>query len=97
VDKQVYAGKLARGEWHHVVYELVQSSSAEGSLKAWLDGAQIVDYQGPVGSDVNKAYWKFGIYRGYGPIATPFAIEFANMEIANKDLSPRIRAPLLVQ
>jgi Polysaccharide lyase len=97
VDKQVYAGKLARGEWHHAVYELVQSSSAEGSLKAWLDGAQIVDYRGPVGSDVNKAYWKFGIYRGYGPIATPFAIEFANMEIVNKDLSPRIHAPLPFQ
>jgi hypothetical protein len=97
VQKQVYAGKLARGEWHSVVYELLQSSSAEGSLKAWLDGAQIVDYRGPVGSDVNKAYWKFGIYRGYGPISTPFAIEFANMEITNKDLSPRIHAPLAVQ
>ena len=97
VEKQVYAGTLARGAWRHVVYELVQSSSDDGSLKVWLDGAPIVDYRGPIGSDRNEAYWKFGIYRGYGPIASPLAVDYANMEISQSDLSPRIQAPLPVQ
>jgi hypothetical protein len=97
VQTKVYSGKLGRGHWHSAVYKLTQSSSQDGALKVWLDGAEIVDYHGPIGSDTNKAYWKFGIYRGYGPIATPFAIEFANMEISRNVLSDRIRSPLPVR
>ena len=97
VQKQVGEAKLGRGAWHSIVYHLVQRSSEGGSLKIWLDGAEIANYGGPIGSDSNKAYWKFGIYRGYGPIATPLAIEYANMEITEKDLSSRIKAPLPVR
>ena len=95
-QKQVYAAKLSRGEWHNVVYKLVQSSADDGGLKAWLDGHEIVDYHGPLGSNTNNAYWKFGVYRGYGPIATPIAVEYANMEVTGADLSRRVSAPLEV-
>jgi hypothetical protein len=33
-----------------------------------------------------KLIGKLEIYRGYGPIATPFAIQFANMKIGTSDL-----------
>lgn len=90
-----YSAKLRRGVWHTAVFHLVQSSS-NGVLDFWLDGAKIVSFRGPIGSDGNQAYWKFGIYRGYGPIATPLAVEYANMEVGTRDLSERVGKPLSV-
>ena len=92
-----YSGKLPRGVWHSAVFHLTQSSSNDGVFEFWLDGAKIVSFKGPIGSDGNQAYWKFGIYRGYGPIATPLAVEYANMEVGTRDLSERVENPLLIK
>lgn len=92
-----YTGKLARTVWHHVVFHLVQSSSNAGRLEFWLDGKKIVDFTGAIGAAGNQAYWKFGVYRGYGPIATPFAIQYANMEVGTRDLAMRVNSPLPIK
>jgi hypothetical protein len=91
-----YNGPLTRKDWHHVVFHMKQSTGGDGRLEFWLDGNKIINYSGPIGSDANY-YWKFGIYRGYGPIPAPLAIQYANMEIGTTDLSGRIGSPLAVR
>ena len=92
-----YSGKIGRNAWHNVVFHLVQNASNAGRFEFWLDGKKIVDFTGSIGAEGNQAYWKFGIYRGYGPIATPFAIQYANMEVGTHDLTARIANPLPIK
>ena len=92
-----FSGKISRAIWHSVVFHLIQNSSNAGRLEYWLDGKKIVDFNGSIGGDGNQAYWKFGIYRGYGPISEPFAILYANMEVGTVDLSSRIDNPLPIK
>jgi hypothetical protein len=89
-----YEGQVSRNAWHNAVFHLRENASGDGRLEFWLDGKKIVDFTGAIGASANQAYWKFGIYRGYGPIATPFAIQFANMEVGTADLSARVQKPL---
>ncbi|WP_407170708.1 heparin lyase I family protein [Bradyrhizobium sp. ORS 111] len=92
-----YSGPLSRNQWHNLVFHLREGEADSGQLDVWLDGNKIVQFVGAIGATGNEAYWKFGIYRGYGPIATPFAIQFANMEIGTTDLTSRITSPLPVK
>jgi hypothetical protein len=92
-----YNGPLSRNTWHNVVFHLREGASDNGRLEFWIDGKKILDFTGAIGAAGNQAYWKFGIYRGYGPIATPFAIQFANMEVSATDLTERIVSPLLIK
>jgi hypothetical protein len=96
VQTEVYRGGLDRGVWHNVAFTLEQGSE-DGRLKLWLDRNKIVDFKGPIGTDRNAAYWKFGIYRGYGPIAASIAVQYANMDVGYADLSKRILEPLPVR
>lgn len=91
-----YHAPLTRKEWHHVVFHINQNTAGNGRLEFWLNGNKVVNYSGPIGSTANY-YWKFGIYRGYGPIPAPFAIQYANMEIGTADLSGRIGSPLAIR
>ncbi|WP_375311191.1 heparin lyase I family protein [Bradyrhizobium sp. A5] len=91
-----YNQMLSRNEWHHVVFHL-REGSTNGQLEIWLDGKKAVDFSGMIGATGNQAYWKYGIYRGYGPIATPLAIQFANMEVGKSDLVARVATPLPVK
>jgi hypothetical protein len=88
-----YVRRIQRNAWHNVVFHLIQGASDSGRLEYWLDGKKIVDFAGAIGAEENNAYWKFGIYRGYGPIGTPFAIQYANMEVGTTDLTARIANP----
>jgi Polysaccharide lyase len=92
-----YNGPLSRNMWHNVVFHLRESASENGRLEFWRDGEKIVDFTGTIGAVGNQAYWKFGIYRGYGPISTPLAIQFANMKIGNSDLTERIVSPQAIK
>ena len=92
-----YAGLISRNAWHQIVFHLKGGSGADGRLEFWLDAKKILDYTGAIGASGNQAYWKFGIYRGYGPIQTPFAIQFANMEVGSSNLSARITNPLPIK
>ncbi|MEH2544082.1 hypothetical protein V1283_000727 [Bradyrhizobium sp. AZCC 2262] len=92
-----YNSRLSRNVWHNIVFHLKESTSDDGRLEFWCDGKKIVDFTGAIGAAGNQAYWKFGVYRGYGPIATPLAIQFANMEIGTLDLTARITSPLAIK
>jgi Polysaccharide lyase len=54
-----------RGRWNHLVYHLKLVPRPEGFLQAWLNGRQVVDYQGPIGypDDLDHVYFKIGLYR----------------------------------
>ena len=92
-----YAGPLSRNTWHNIVFHLREGPPDRGRLEFWLDGKKVVDFNGEIGAPGNQAYWKFGIYRGYGPIAAPLAIQYANMEIGTSDLTARIANPLEIK
>jgi hypothetical protein len=92
-----YTGPLSRNTWHNVVFHLREGAADRGRLEFWLDGKKIVDLTGQIGAAGNQAYWKFGIYRGYGPIPAPLAIQFANMEVGTSDLTARINTPLEIK
>ncbi|MBP1860679.1 heparin lyase I family protein [Rhizobium herbae] len=55
---------VPRGEWLNIVIEH-KVSSTDGLLNIWLNGQQVVKFDGPVGYwDHDEAgYFKFGIYR----------------------------------
>jgi hypothetical protein len=90
-----FSRKIGRGEWHRVVLRFREG--AAGELDFWLDGEQIVKFNGPIGSAGDTSYWKFGIYRGPGPISAPLAIQYANMEVGPASLATRIRNPLPIE
>jgi hypothetical protein len=92
-----HSGSLSRNAWHNVVFHLREGAADRGRLEFWINGRKVVDFTGQIGAAGNQAYWKFGIYRGYGPIATPLAIQFANMEIGTSDLTARIGNPLEIK
>jgi Polysaccharide lyase len=54
-----------RGRWNHLVYHLKLVPRPDGFLQAWLNGRQVVDYQGPIGyaDDLDHVYFKIGLYR----------------------------------
>jgi hypothetical protein len=54
---------IPRSKWLNIVIE--HRVSQDGLLNIWLNGTQIVNFEGPVGYwDHDEAgYWKFGIYR----------------------------------
>jgi len=55
---------VPRDQWLNIVIEH-KVSSTDGLLNIWLNGQQVVKFDGPVGYwDHDEAgYWKFGIYR----------------------------------
>jgi hypothetical protein len=40
-------GPVVRNTWYHFVYHLKWSSSADGFIKAWVNGVRKMDYRGP--------------------------------------------------
>jgi hypothetical protein len=54
-----------RGRWNHLVYHLKLTPNPDGFLRAWLNGRQVTDYQGPIGypDDLDHVYFKIGLYR----------------------------------
>lgn len=54
-----------RGRWNDLVYHLKLTPKPDGYLQAWLNGRQVVDYQGPLGypDDLDSVYFKIGLYR----------------------------------
>jgi hypothetical protein len=58
-----------RNEWLDFVVEVIWSHTDNGSLKTWLNGDQIIRYNGPIGyNDDLGPYFKFGLYKHSGNI-----------------------------
>lgn len=56
------------GKWLDFVFRIRLAVPDGGFVQAWIDGAQVFDYAGPVGYDTpgTKPYFKFGYYNWSG-------------------------------
>ena len=63
------------GQWVDLRYR-IRFGLTDGAVAAWLDGAPIVDYAGPLGypDDAPDVDFRFGLYRDR--MATPMVIYF---------------------
>jgi Polysaccharide lyase len=64
-----------QGRWVDLRYR-IRFGLTDGAVAAWLDGAPIVDYRGPLGypDDAPDVDFRFGLYRDR--LATPMVIYF---------------------
>ena len=53
--------------WVDMVFRIMPKADGDGILQVWMDGRQIVDYQGALGFTDNKeeTYFKMGLYRNH--------------------------------
>lgn len=71
---------LARGRWYEMKIRVRFDPYGDGLLAVWRDGAQLVDYYGPLGyADQVGPYWKHGVYRKTAP--ENFAVRFSDFNI----------------
>jgi hypothetical protein len=83
------------GRWVRFVAQLRVDPAGSGFVKVWRDGAQIVNYSGPLGYvDAAGPYWKFGIYRA--ATSGTMVVRYANVEVSASSLSPRISNPCAI-
>lgn len=73
---------LRRGHWYDIKIEVILDPEGDGSgmINVWLDGVQIVQYQGAIGyNDETGPAWVQGIYREAASEA--IAINFRNLVV----------------
>ncbi len=97
VIKTLQDSPAAKAKWVNYVHKIVCSPFSNGQWKVWRNGAQVVDYSGPLGQDGTAGdYWKFGIYRTSVVNSHRTVVWFSNVEVGG-DLEQRITAPLAVE
>jgi hypothetical protein len=69
---------IARGHYYTVDARLHMHNDEHGSVDVWIDGEQVVDYDGPVGYGYGT-YWKHGIYREAA--AETMVVDYLNFRI----------------
>lgn len=82
--RQLFIQKIdMRNQWVDMVFHIIPKASKqlpsafkEGVLQAWMNGKQIVDYQGALGfvDDESEMYFKLGPYRDH--VKTPMCIVY---------------------
>jgi hypothetical protein len=92
-----YKGPMERGQWQHIVQQVVFNAYGKGMLKIWLNGNLIIDHSNiSIGyTDSEGTYWKFGIYRASTPV--PESVRYANMEVGKESLFKRVGNPLPIK
>jgi hypothetical protein len=93
----LYSRPLTQGKWYNVVLQ-VTMDPANGNLRSWLDGEEVVNYKGAVGVHGGHGYPKIGIYRGKlasngKPVTESLGLRWANFKAGTTDLSPLISRP----
>jgi len=86
-----------RGTVRHVVVNISVSGKATDFCKVWIDGVQVVNFTGIIGSTNPDphVYFKYGIYRGWqGDGYPPLANQIANVRQGTGSLASRITSPL---
>lgn len=71
-----YEGAMSFGLPHDIVYRFVLGP--QGELDVWVDGAQIVNFRGPVGSATPGCYWCIGCYYAGGTGGNTVIQEYGN-------------------
>jgi hypothetical protein len=95
-ERHIYksSAPITRGVWHSIVSvaDFDSRPAGNGGVTVWLDGKEIVDYQGPFGYiTIQPPYFKFGIYRSAAP--ETLAVDYTNVAISRTPLAARIHAP----
>jgi len=69
LELYTHPGVLEKGVWHDWVFRVRWSWEPDGLVQAWLDDAQVIDYEGPIGyNDFMGVWFKWGIYRDDHPV-----------------------------
>lgn len=88
-----YEGAMAVGVPHDFVYRFVLG--VQGELDVWLDGTQILNFRGPVGSATPGCYWCIGCYYAGGTGGNTVIQEYGNHVFpTTASLADRAAAPL---
>ena len=83
-------GRLETEVWYDMIYSIRFSTESDGHARAWMNGKQILDYDGPTaltpGED--RFYNKFGLYRDRWP--EPMTVYFDNSTVGKdyNDVNP---------
>ncbi|OBZ96092.1 hypothetical protein ADU59_06900 [Pararhizobium polonicum] len=79
---------VPRGEWLNIVMEH-KVSATDGLLNIWLNGRQVVQFDGPLGywDHAEAGYWKFGIYRSRDDADA--VVEYRDVVTTTDNLSKR--------
>jgi hypothetical protein len=73
---------IVRGKYYEIQVELhFEDHQDRGTVDAWLDGEQVVDYSGSFGHGFG-AYWKEGIYRSAAP--ETLAVNFRDLAVTGE-------------
>ena len=73
---------IVRGEYYSVTIEANFQNNSNGFLEVWLNGAEIVDYHGPIGYGAGN-YWKEGIYQDPSNTTQTIAADYKNLVISD--------------
>ena len=79
---------IVRGQAYSIQVEANVSNNSTGFLEIWINGAQVVNYHGPLGYDTVNA-WKEGIYEGWTPTQT-VTVDYANTMVTAAPRAPVI-------
>jgi len=69
------------GEWTDFRYHLRFSKAQDGVLEVWMNGEQVVDYEGQLAysDDLNTGYFRLGLYRDR--LDVPMTVYFDNFRV----------------
>lgn len=83
---------LVVGKWQNVVIRS-KTGASDGSLRIWINGVLLVSHDGALGymDEVDRGYWKFGIYRSDSE--KPTQVQYTNMRIGKASLREKIATP----
>lgn len=91
-NERIYDRPMSFGVAHDIVYRFVLGP--KGALDVWLDGNQILNFRGPVGSAKPGCYWCIGAYYAGGTGGNVVVQEYGNhvfpttASLANRAANP---------
>jgi hypothetical protein len=78
---------IVRGQYYSVQVEASFQNNANGFLEVWVNGAEVVDYHGPLGYGAGN-YWKEGIYQDSANTTQSIAVDYQNLSISTGKPAP---------
>lgn len=75
--------QIVRGQWYDIKLQMNVNNDSSGYLYVWIDGNQVVNYNGPLGygpTNGPQNYWEEGLYRDRENIDT--AAQFRALTIS---------------
>ncbi|MBV8231163.1 MAG: heparin lyase I family protein, partial [Planctomycetaceae bacterium] len=79
---------IVRGQSYSIQVEGSFQDNSNGFVEVWINGAQVVNYHGPIGYGAPN-YWKEGVYEGWTQ-TEPITVDYANTVVAATPSAPVI-------